>query len=665
MADNLEFIFNLSNKMSPQLEKIIGEVQLLAKGTDKFNNIKITLNDSGIDKFNSKLKTTRGTMQYYKETLQRLEQGRDKAWRIDHIEKYNGMIAKARMNIERLNNMYGGKGETAQGGGIGTFIKGGLILGAVNKLFNYGKEAVLTGAKYEKYNAVYENALGSKDAARNRMGTMKNFASKTPFQISDLVGSDIKLQNRNINLNTGQLTNLGDLAASQGKGFDQLTEALLDAQTGEFERLKEFGIKASKEGDKVTFNFKNQEIAVKNTSDAITEAILAMGKYPGVAGGMAKISKTTEGAISNLGDSYEQMMAAIGQSRSGSVKDAILGLTGITDTVKGWFEIPVSEKLMAESAEMTALVAVAQDYTKTSDERNAALQQLQATYPEYFGNLTEEDVKLGKLKETLDKVNASYEKKIGLASAKELKQMTGENLANAQNDKNNLDFLIKMLEKAKSGDGNARTYLKNEKGWDNNLWMYEMGGADIQINQYKEKIKKLNDDIASYSYANDQASQDEKLAQFDIYAEKYKGKYDQLIEQVNAKDKEKFKALYLEYVTAMDPKSSQGRGRKEKAMDDALKLSGEMDAILNNKKSGVPGSAPGGSSATSAKSDAIIGGGAKPVNITVNISNLNGIETLSMNGTVKENSSEIGDAVMDVMLRAINGAVMMTGNNMR
>ena len=58
--------------------------------------------------------------------------------------------------------------------------------------------------------------------------------------------SYITLANRGIKPTKEEIIKLGDLASSQGKDFNQLAEAMLDAQTGEFERLKEFGIKASK-----------------------------------------------------------------------------------------------------------------------------------------------------------------------------------------------------------------------------------------------------------------------------------------------------------------------------------------------------------------------------------------------------------------------------------
>jgi hypothetical protein len=76
---------------------------------------------------------------------------------------------------------------------------------------------------------------------------------------------------------------LGDLASSQAKDFDQLVEALLDAQTGEFERLKEFGVKAKVAGDQVAFTFKGQTVEVEKTEQAIKDYVLSLGNAKGIA----------------------------------------------------------------------------------------------------------------------------------------------------------------------------------------------------------------------------------------------------------------------------------------------------------------------------------------------------------------------------------------------
>jgi hypothetical protein len=116
---------------------------------------------------------------------------------------------------------------------------------------------------------------------------------------------------------------LGDLASSTGKSFGQLAEAILDAQTGEFERLKEFGVKASVAGDKVTFSFKEVATTVDNTASSIQKYLLGLGDVEGVSGAAAAISDTLQGKLSNLGDSWTTLMKNMGDSNKGVLKETV------------------------------------------------------------------------------------------------------------------------------------------------------------------------------------------------------------------------------------------------------------------------------------------------------------------------------------------------------
>src|SRR5690606_41770376 len=59
------------------------------------------------------------------------------------------------------------------------------------------------------------------------------------------------------------------------------SEAILDAQTGEFERLKEFGIRAKDAGDSVIFTYKGVQTQVEKTSGSIREYITSLGDAQG------------------------------------------------------------------------------------------------------------------------------------------------------------------------------------------------------------------------------------------------------------------------------------------------------------------------------------------------------------------------------------------------
>lgn len=201
------------------------------------------------------------------------------------------------------------------GGGVGVMAKAFqafMALQVIGYVIDIGKSIFETTAKFEKYGKVLETALGSQKEAQQAMAALKDLGAKTAFSVDELTEGYVKMINRGLRPSQKEMVAMTDLAASQGKTFDQLVEAALDAQTGEFERLKEFGIKASKSGDQVTLSFKGMNQVVKNTPEAINGAIVAFGQMSGVGGQNAKMMETLEGKTSNLGDSFDSLKVEIG-----------------------------------------------------------------------------------------------------------------------------------------------------------------------------------------------------------------------------------------------------------------------------------------------------------------------------------------------------------------
>jgi hypothetical protein len=210
---------------------------------------------------------------------------------------------------------------------------------AVDQLISFGKAILNTTVEFQKMEAVLTTALGSNSAAKAAMDQIVNFASSTPFQVNELTDSFVKLANRGFVPTMEQMRQMGDLASSVGKSFDQLTEAILDAQTGEFERLKEFGVKASAQGDVVQFTFKGITTEVAKSDKAIQEYLLSLGNLEGVSGSMEAISKTTGGAISNLEDNITQLFKNIGDSSSGFINWFVKDLNNVISSLRNMGEI--------------------------------------------------------------------------------------------------------------------------------------------------------------------------------------------------------------------------------------------------------------------------------------------------------------------------------------
>lgn len=291
------------------------------------------------------------------------------------------------------------------------FKKLGVLIGgvfAVSKIWQFGKAVLNVGATFQKFNAILTNTFGSAQEARIEMMMIQEFASKTPFQIEKLTNSYIKLVNRGFKPSKEEMRKLGDVAASTGKDFDQLVEGMLDAMVGEFERLKEFGIKARTEGENVVFAFKGIETTVPKTEAAIRDYILSLGDAEGISGSMAAISETLGGKISNLGDNWDMMLNAMSERTDGVFNNAIDLLNrltaSITRAIKGQeklsrealyqeiaFEIDNAKKRIADltkeyqsadpklstyGARMKAIDAILTDYNDDLDIHKARLDSI-------------------------------------------------------------------------------------------------------------------------------------------------------------------------------------------------------------------------------------------------------------------------------------------------
>lgn len=241
-----------------------------------------------------------------------------------------------RKDADEASNIVNGlsnkvKAQSAQmDSSFSTVGKGLAAIGGTAAIAMIGNDILETTAKFEKFGIVLRNTLGDVEGDK-ALGMIADFAATTPFQLDEVTGSFIKMANQGFVPTRNELVKLGDFASVTGKSFDQLTEAVLDAQTGEFERLKEFGVKASQSGDKVTFTFRDQKTTVDKTNAAIRGYILSLGELEGVQGSNAKVSAAMTGIISNLEDKMAAAANKIGTDNKTLIYGILNGATAIVD----------------------------------------------------------------------------------------------------------------------------------------------------------------------------------------------------------------------------------------------------------------------------------------------------------------------------------------------
>ena len=303
-----------------------------------------------------------------------------------------------------------GNYKSALSGIFGLFAAAGVSFG-VNEIIQATRET-------EKLFAVLTNAVGNKSGATRIFAELQDFAATTPFALNEVVGAFTKLEQRNFNPNIEQLKTLGDIAAASGKSLNQFVEAVLDAQTGEFERLKEFGIVAKKNGDIVNLTFKGQTTTIKNTSGAITEYLLGLGKLPGIQGATDAVAKTLDGSLSNLADNFSRLFATIG-SGGGILQGAIDAFSRLIGSVNDLLSVPLSESIKDEQREFNVLIGVLKDVNATQDTRSRAIAELQQNYPDYIGKIDLNKASEEQLNSILVQGNQLFEKRIFLQGNEE------------------------------------------------------------------------------------------------------------------------------------------------------------------------------------------------------------------------------------------------------
>jgi lambda family phage tail tape measure protein len=260
---------------------------------------------------------------------------------LDDAEKKLAKVGDEAADAQGKLNQAGSAGESAGRGiasgsnlaasGVGkltmavkTLVAPLLAVMSVTKFIDVAREA-------EILNASLITATGSAEKAAEAMTALQDFASQTPYDLNQVVDGFNKLVNLGLTPSERALTAYGNTASALGKDLNQMIEAVADAATGEFERLKEFGIRSKKEGDNVTFTFRGVATTVKNNSREIEEYLTRLGEVE-FAGAMEQRMNTLDGAISNLGDSFTKLVTSISNSGLGSV------VASMVREVAGWFD---------------------------------------------------------------------------------------------------------------------------------------------------------------------------------------------------------------------------------------------------------------------------------------------------------------------------------------
>lgn len=186
-------------------------------------------------------------------------------------------------------------------------------------LANVGKSALESASGLEGYRSTLNVVLKDQQKAAKMMAWAVEFANKTPFETDSVVEATVRLQSYGIEAQK-VMTQIGDMAGVMNKDLMQAVEAVADAQTGELERLKEFGITKAMITAKGAELYKNQTI-VNNKGQIVDQQKFNDALF-------ALMEDRFKGGMEIQAKSYKGLMSTI----SGVWKTGLAQMAGISGT---------------------------------------------------------------------------------------------------------------------------------------------------------------------------------------------------------------------------------------------------------------------------------------------------------------------------------------------
>lgn len=242
--------------------------------------------------------------------------------------------------IAGLNGVLGLVGKVASGVGLAT---GGLDI---------ADQLAEIGSEYEKLDLLVENSFeGNIRLTKEAKAVIKDFADNSPNLIEETTLAFNRLRDIGINPTKADLVKLSDMAIAKKKTIADYVEAIADAQMGENERLKEFGINAQKNGDKVSFTFKGVTTTVQASQKAITEYLIELGKTRGVIGAADRLAQASSGRVSTMKDTWAGVASVLFEQVQPAYNGAIGWLTSLGNGLKSLFTPAVDSSSQALSTQ--------------------------------------------------------------------------------------------------------------------------------------------------------------------------------------------------------------------------------------------------------------------------------------------------------------------------
>lgn len=231
--------------------------------------------------------------------------------------------------------------EAAQGGvrrlgsGVVELAVATAALAGVASLGALTGRLVSVQRQFDVLNSSLVTVTGGSEEAERAFAWIKEFAATTPYALAEVTEAFVKMKAFGLDASEAALRSYGNTASAMGKSLNQLIEAVADASSFEFERLRDFGITAKQQGDTVALTFRGVTTNVERSSQEIVKYLRRIGEED-FSTSMTERAKTLDGALSNLGDTWDELFRTVNEAGVGQViyDSVALATQGVQNLIK-------------------------------------------------------------------------------------------------------------------------------------------------------------------------------------------------------------------------------------------------------------------------------------------------------------------------------------------
>ena len=227
---------------------------------------------------------------------------------------------------------------------INNLTKGAMAFFTISKAYEFSQKIIAVRSQFQQLEIAFGTMLKSKEKANALMAQMTDLAAKTPFGLQEVSEGAKRLLAFQVPAEevTETLRRMGDVAAGLGVPMGQLihvygqVKAQGKLMTNDLYQFMNAGIPIIAELSKVVgkseTEIKDMVSAGKIGFPEVQAVIKGMTDEGGLFFNlMAEQSKSLGGQISNLGDSFDQMLNEIGKASEGYISGAIKGVSFLVD----------------------------------------------------------------------------------------------------------------------------------------------------------------------------------------------------------------------------------------------------------------------------------------------------------------------------------------------